>query len=100
MEGCSGEAEPTFWTKLLERSRLHRGDVDGDTAEIDSYSLTGVDYAKKAKRQCGPQHLNVKVVSAMSSCLVSDPMSTVILHSPGSRILELKKEFVFLQRVP
>lgn len=36
----------------------------------------------------------------MSSCLVPDPMSTVIFHSPGSRIRELKKEILFVQRVP
>ena len=36
----------------------------------------------------------------MSSCLDPDPMSTVIFHSPGSRILKLKKEILFVQRVP
>lgn len=67
---------------------------------MDSYSLTVVDYTKKARRQPGVQHLNVRVISATSSCLVPDPMSTVIFHSPGSRILELKKEILFVQRVP
>lgn len=67
---------------------------------MDSYSLTRVGYAKKASSQLGPQHLNVKVISAMSFCLVPDPMSTVIFHPPGPRILELKKEILFVQRVP
>lgn len=92
---------PTFWTEFLERHRLCHWDLEGDIAEMDSYSLTHIDYIKKSSSQPGPQPLTVKVLSATSSCLVPDPMSTVIFfHSPGFRILGLKKAILFVQRDP